>query len=120
MGFISREAAELEIAVSELVTNVLKFSGDGRMTIRAIDAPQPGIEIEVSDSGPGIPDIEQAMRDGYSTCPRSPADTTSPAVLGLGCGLGAVQRMTSTMKIENLEPTGLRVIIQKWNVTHVP
>ncbi|MCP5158976.1 MAG: anti-sigma regulatory factor [Gammaproteobacteria bacterium] len=78
----SADQTRLATAVSELTRNVLQYAGQGQCKI--IDASsdtQTRITVVVEDHGPGIPDIELAMRDGYSTSG------------GLGAGLPGVQRL---------------------------
>jgi serine/threonine-protein kinase RsbT len=78
----SADQTRLATAVSELTRNVLQYAGEG--TCRIIDASDDGrscIRVVVEDHGPGIPNLDLALRDGYSTSG------------GLGAGLPGVQRL---------------------------
>ncbi|HQP37457.1 MAG TPA: ATP-binding protein [Polyangiaceae bacterium] len=102
------------IALSELVSNAVKFAGGGIVRLRAIDLPQPGIEICVEDDGPGIAQPSEAVRDGWSEGrARTPED---PVIgrRGLGTGLGAVMRLMDELVIEPRAPRGTRVIARKY------
>ena len=61
-----------------------------------------GIEIVVSDNGPGIDDVDQAMRDGYSTGS------------GLGLGLSGTRRLMDSMQIESVRGAGTTITVRKW------
>jgi anti-sigma regulatory factor (Ser/Thr protein kinase) len=93
----------ISTVVSELGTNILKYAGEGTVSIaRTLDRGHDAIQVIAQDRGSGIRDVEQAMQDGYST-----AGT-------LGLGLPAVRRMMSTMKIETGVGKGTRVVTCKW------
>lgn len=78
----SADQTRLATAVSELTRNVLQYAGEGECRIiNASSDHQVYIQVIVEDHGPGIPDIDLAMRDGYSTSN------------GLGAGLPGVQRL---------------------------
>jgi serine/threonine-protein kinase RsbT len=78
----SADQTRLATAVSELTRNVLQYAGEGVCRIiNASSDHQVYIQVVVEDHGPGIPDLELAMRDGYSTSG------------GLGAGLPGVQRL---------------------------
>lgn len=83
-GFPHLDQAELELVARELATNILKHAGRGAITIR-LEAAR--ITIEASDDGPGMPDVQQAFADGYSS-----ADS-------LGSGLGSVNRLMDHVEI---------------------
>ena len=81
MGFSLVEQTKLVTAASELARNTTDYGRGGDMTIERLDAPgSPGIRLVFSDQGPGIPDVELALRDGYTTGG------------GLGMGLGGARR----------------------------
>ena len=111
-GFGKTALWEIAIAVSELVTNVLKYAGRGQITIRRIAEPTPGIEISVEDEGPGIEDPAQVVVDGYSEwrggTPRPEGQRRS-----LGAGLGAVHRLMDQVQIDNRTEGGARVVARK-------
>ena len=115
IGFSGRQLWEIAIAVSELVSNAVKFAGGGTLRIRVVTEPRTGVEITVEDQGPGIQDIPSALLDGYSEGRMlGDEDLISIPRRGLGAGLGAVQRMTDSLCIENVDGGGLRAVAVKW------
>lgn len=106
LGFGAVDQSRIATAVSELVRNILRYATDGRgqMTIRALppSADGVGIEIVVADEGPGIADIEAAMREG----------TTSSR--GLGMGLPGTRRLMDEMDLQSSVGRGTTVTIRKW------
>jgi serine/threonine-protein kinase RsbT len=104
---------EVAISVRELVTNVLKFAGKGRLILKRLSEPRPGIEITVEDDGPGIDDIERAMVDGVSEG-RDVAGIPVKERRGLGGGLGAVDRLMDEFELVNRPEGGVRATARKW------
>lgn len=103
LGFDEIDRTRIEIAVLELTRNILVHAGSGELHLELIEeAGQPGIVVEARDQGPGIVDIDLAMRDGYST-----AHT-------LGAGLPGVRRLMDTFEIESTSGVGTRVRAVKW------
>ncbi len=97
------ESAALVTAVSELVTNVVKYAGAGLVSLRPTRQIQrPGIEVIVEDKGPGISDIAAAMQDYVST-----GGT-------LGLGLPGAKRLVDEFDIVSRPGHGTRVRIVKW------
>ena len=90
-GLSRRDVDELVLATSEVTRNVLKHaSGGGNVSISCIDVNgEEVVQIEVKDSGPGIPDIGLALQEGYSTGS------------GLGSGLSAARRNVDTFTIDS-------------------
>jgi serine/threonine-protein kinase RsbT len=102
-GFDETLSRMIATAVSELVRNILKYAGSGQFQLRRIEKPGGrGIEIEVSDNGPGITDIDAAMSDHFS----------SGGTLGLG--LPGVKRMMDEFSVESTPGKGTRVTARKW------
>jgi len=97
------EQTKLVTAASELARNALDYGGGGDATIEVLDEGiRRGIRITFADKGPGIPDIEAAMRDGFTTGG------------GLGHGLGGTRRLVEEFAIESTVGVGTRVTIGRW------
>ncbi len=104
IGMSSGATAALSTAVSELVTNVVKYADSGLITLRpTVQIKRPGIEAIVEDRGPGIEDIEAAMKEHVST-----GGT-------LGLGLPGTKRLVDEFEIESHPGAGTRVRIVKWS-----
>ncbi len=94
---------KLITAVSELTRNVLLYAERGEITIEEIeDAHKRGLKIKVIDEGPGIPDINLAMTDGYSTTNR------------FGKGLSGTKKIMDEFSIQSKVGKGTEVLIVKW------
>lgn len=90
-------------AASELGRNLLIYGGGGEVRLEIVKiGPRQGTRIVFEDRGPGIPDIEQAMRDGF----------TSGS--GMGLGLGGARRLVNEFEIISKPGEGTRVTIVKW------
>jgi serine/threonine-protein kinase RsbT len=102
-GFDEAPIRMIATAVSELARNILKYAGFGEIRLRRVkEAGRRGIEIEVTDRGPGIEDCEAAMQDHFS----------SGGTLGLG--LPGVKRMMDEFSLESVLGEGTRVTVRKW------
>lgn len=103
LGFSIVNKTRIATAVSELARNVYNHGGGGRMEIEDIrEGKKAGIRCIFTDQGQGIPDIEQAMGDGFSTGN------------GLGQGLPGSKRLMDNLKVESQIGKGTRVEIVKW------
>ncbi len=103
IGFGERESEEIVLAVSELASNLVRHAGGGTLTLTPLsNNGRCGIQIESVDKGPGIPDIEQAMTDGFST------------VGSLGYGLGTVNRLMDEFDIQSPPGAGTYIVCQRW------
>lgn len=104
IGMSSFESALVATALSELVRNIIDHAGsDGIVELRAVTKGRAkGIEIIARDHGPGIPDLELAMRDGYSTGG------------GLGVGLPGVRRLMDEFEVDSSPGRGTRITAVKW------
>ena len=102
-GFDEAPSQMIATAVSELVRNILKYAGSGEFRLRRVQRPSGGgVEIEVSDHGPGIADLDAAMSDHFS----------SSGTLGLG--LPGVKRLMDDFSLESTPGQGTRVTARKW------
>jgi serine/threonine-protein kinase RsbT len=90
-------------AASELARNTVVHGGGGMARIETVhDGGKAGLRLTFEDKGPGIGDIEQAMRDGYTSGN------------GLGLGLGGAKRLSNEFHIESRLGSGTRVTITRW------
>jgi serine/threonine-protein kinase RsbT len=102
IGFDRNDAERVTLAVSELATNLLRYARQGRIEATAITGMRgAGVQIESRDAGPGIPDVERALRNGYSTGN------------GLGGGLPGVVRLMDEVEIHS-DASGTRITARKW------
>jgi serine/threonine-protein kinase RsbT len=102
IGFDAIGAEEIALATSELATNLVRYGRAGEIRLRRIDdGADAGLQLESGDVGPGIGDVDEAMRDGFSSGG------------GLGSGLPAVRRLMDEFGIVS-QPTGTHVIARKW------
>jgi serine/threonine-protein kinase RsbT len=106
LGFGSVDQSRIATAVSELARNVARYAtgGRGEVVVRELlpgDA-RPGLEVVVRDEGPGIANVEQALRNGFSTGK------------GLGMGLPGTKRLMDEMAIDSAPGHGTTVTIRKW------
>src|SRR5512145_670966 len=97
------DQTKIVTAASELARNTLVHGGGGEMRLQALnDGPRRGVKAVFVDSGPGIPDIELAMKDGYTT--RG----------GLGLGLSGSKRLVNEFGIDSKPGKGTTVSIVRW------
>lgn len=102
-GFSLVEQTKIVTAASEIARNTVVYGGGGRMTLELLTERQRcGMRLIFEDEGPGIPDIDAAMKDGF----------TSGG--GLGHGLGGAARLMGEFKIESEVGRGTRVTMARW------
>ena len=103
LGFGIVDQTKMVTAASELARNALVYGGGGVAILEAvIENPRKGLRITFQDQGPGIADIELAMKDGYTTG------------TGLGLGLSGAKRLSSEFEIHSTVGEGTRVTITRW------
>jgi serine/threonine-protein kinase RsbT len=103
MGFSLVDQTKLVTAASELARNTVIYGGGGTVLVESFnDDRRRGLRLTFSDQGPGIADIELAMRDGYTTGS------------GLGLGLGGAKRLVNEFDIASRPGEGTQVKITKW------
>ena len=101
MGLVNQ--TKLITAASELVRNMLKYASGGSILIEVItQGRENGIRLTFRDQGPGIPNVQQAMKDGFSTGK------------SLGIGLPGAKRLVSEFDIKSIVGEGTTVSIIKW------
>lgn len=97
------EQTKFVTAASELARNTLVYGGGGEVLLEVVQQGiRHGVRVTFSDKGPGIPDIDQALRDGF----------TSGG--GMGLGLGGAKRLVNEFHIDSKPGEGTRVAITKW------
>jgi serine/threonine-protein kinase RsbT len=90
-------------AASELARNLLIYGGGGDVLLEQLQqGMRKGLKLSFVDQGPGIPDIDQALKDGYTSGK------------GMGLGLGGAKRLVNDFEIHSEVGKGTRVIITKW------
>ncbi len=104
IGFRLIDQTRLATVTSELARNIIKYARRGRMIAQPTTSTngRDGLRLIFEDSGPGIPDIEAAMRDGFTTG------------RGLGKGLPGSKRLVDEFAIESAPGRGTRVTIVRW------
>jgi serine/threonine-protein kinase RsbT len=103
LGFSLVDQTKIVTASSELARNAIQHGGGGRAMIETVtDGTRRGLRLTIEDEGPGIADVELAMRDGYSTGG------------GLGLGLSGAKRLSNEFAIVSAPGQGTRVVITRW------
>jgi len=103
LGFNLVDQTKIVTAASELARNTLQYGGGGALRIEeVIQGSRRGLRLVFEDNGPGIANIELAMKDGYTTGN------------GLGLGLSGAKRLSSEFDIHSRPGEGTRVTIVRW------
>lgn len=103
LGFSLVDQTKLVTAASELARNILNYGGGGEMRLeRLAEGSRTGLRLVFADQGPGIPDIQLALKDGYTTGG------------GMGLGLGGAKRLSNEFHIESKVGAGTKVTIARW------
>lgn len=103
LGLSSSDATLIATAISELARNIVSYARRGEIRISLVHVgSRPGIAIVARDEGPGIPDVNAAMREGYSTSG------------GLGLGLAGVRRIMDEFQIVSEPGRGTTISVTKW------
>jgi serine/threonine-protein kinase RsbT len=103
LGFSSTDQTLIATAISEIARNIVSYAGRGSVLFSSIERQgRRGIEIVANDNGPGIANIELAMRDGYSTGK------------SLGFGLPGARRLVDELEIVSTVGVGPTVTLRKW------
>lgn len=103
MGFGAVDLARIATAISELARNIYTYAQTGEIQLEEVaKGNRRGIQVMAVDQGPGIPNIEEAMRDGFTTSN------------GLGAGLPGTRRLVDEFEIESHVRQGTRVTVRKW------
>jgi serine/threonine-protein kinase RsbT len=101
LGIVAQ--TKMVTAASELARNVIRYAGRGRMTVDIVEnSGRPGVRVVFIDEGPGIADIDSALRDGFSTSG------------GLGMGLPGAKRLADEFVLKSAPGQGTVVEIVGW------
>jgi serine/threonine-protein kinase RsbT len=103
LAFSVVEQTKIVTAASELARNTLDHGGGGTVRLEALNSEtRQGVRLTFEDQGPGIPDIDLALTDGYTTG------------RGLGLGLSGAKRLSNEFEIFSRIGEGTRVMIARW------
>ncbi|MGO4379487.1 anti-sigma regulatory factor [Pseudoduganella sp. RAF53_2] len=102
IGFSLIDQTKMITAASELARNTLRYGGGGEAHLIKCSNGKRGLHVAFIDHGPGIPDIEQALKDGYTTGG------------GMGLGLSGAKRLADEFDIASEPGQGTTVKITKW------
>ena len=104
LGFSQTDATLIATAISEIARNILVHAGTGEIVLTPLyEDTRHGIAVVASDEGPGIRDVEAAIRDGYSG-----------VTGGLGLGLPGARRLMDEFEIVSELGSGTTVTMTKW------
>ena len=101
LGFNALDQTKVVTAASELARNILLYAGHGEVRVGVLDSPRRGIQIVASDSGPGIPDVDRVMSNGYRSR------------TGMGMGLKGAKRLMDELEIDSRVGVGTTVVAKK-------
>jgi serine/threonine-protein kinase RsbT len=97
------DQTKIVTAASELARNMLIYGGGGEVTLEVLrNGVRQGLRVSFVDAGPGIPDIDLALRDGFTTG------------TGMGLGLGGAKRLVNEFSLQSAPGKGTRVTITRW------
>ena len=102
LKFTRTELTVIATAVSEIARNIVRFADEGEIAIELVEKPYLGVRITARDAGPGIPDVDLALADGYST------------YHGLGLGLPGARRLMDDFAVVSELGRGTTVTMTKW------
>ncbi len=103
LGFSLVDQTKIVTATSELARNALDYAYGGTMSMAVIESGgRRGLRLCFEDNGPGIPDIDLALKDGYTTGS------------GLGLGLSGARRLMNEFDIDSRPGEGTRITVTRW------
>lgn len=103
IGFSLVDQTKIVTATSELARNTVEHGRGGTARLRwLVNGQRNGLRLDFEDTGPGIPNLELALRDGYTTG------------TGLGLGLSGSRRLMSDFELESQVGKGTRVSVTRW------
>ncbi|MCW2621153.1 MAG: rsbT, partial [Frankiales bacterium] len=102
-GFSQTDLTLIATAVSEVSRNIVRFADTGQIVVELVERPpRQGVRVVARDVGPGIPDVDQALTDGFST------------YHGLGLGLPGARRLMDEFEVVSETGHGTTVTMTKW------
>lgn len=103
LGFSIVDQTKIVTAASELARNTYAYGGGGRFLLETLDRDgRCGLRLVFEDDGPGIADLDEALRDGFTTGN------------GLGLGLGGARRLVNEFQIDSTPGVGTRISVTRW------
>ena len=103
LGFSLVDQTKIVTATSELARNAVVHGGGGQMHVDLVaNGIRRGLRLTFADQGPGIPDLQLALKDGYTSGN------------GMGLGLSGSRRLMNDFHIESTVGAGTRVVVTKW------
>jgi serine/threonine-protein kinase RsbT len=104
LGFSSTELTLIATAISEVARNIRSYAGKGEVLVKLVsEDSREGVVVVARDQGPGIPDLDLAMQDGYST------------INSFGLGLPGARRLMDEFEIKSKVGKGVTVEMKKWS-----
>jgi serine/threonine-protein kinase RsbT len=103
LGMSAGDQTLVATAISEVARNIVAYGGKGEITLSVCDnGGRKGVEVVARDQGPGIADVELALKDGYSTGN------------SLGLGLPGARRLMDEFEIDSVAGEGTTITMRKW------
>jgi len=103
LGFSLVDQTKIVTAASEIARNTKVYGGGGTAVLESLsEGARRGLRLTFADKGPGIPDVQQALKDGFTTGS------------GLGLGLGGARRLMNEFSVVSEPGQGTRVVLTKW------
>ncbi len=103
IGLSLVDQTKIVTAASELARNALDYGGGGTATLQMLrEGMRRGVRVTFSDQGPGIPDLDMVLKDGFTTGS------------GLGLGLSGARRLSNEFQLESTVGVGTKVTITRW------
>lgn len=103
LKFTIVDQTKIVTAASELARNTLEHGKGGKLTLQVVDdVSRKGLKLLFEDNGPGIPDLQSALRDGFTTGG------------GMGLGLGGSKRLVNDFHVESEVGKGTKVTVVRW------
>lgn len=102
LGFSLVDQTKVVTAASELARNTLIHGHGGQMELAMLNGPRIGLRLIFEDKGPGIADVDLALRDGFTTGS------------GLGLGLGGAKRLVNEFDVKSRAGEGTKVTVIRW------